>query len=170
MSGKVLVAYATMYGSTQEVAEAVAVALNEAGLDADLRPAQEVRDLGGYDAVVLGAPLINHHFHKDVRGFLSRHRKTLAQLKVAVFALGPVHDDPKEWDDCRGQLDKELAEFDWLQPVAVEILGGRFDPALLRWPFNKFAASEGASDVRDWGAIRAWAGGLAALLVPARVS
>lgn len=57
MSESVLVAYATRYGSTQEVAEAVAATLRERGLEVDIQPMRKVRALAGYSAVVLGAPL-----------------------------------------------------------------------------------------------------------------
>lgn len=162
MPTKVLVAFATSYGSTREVADAVAETLRGRGLDVDLRPAREVKKLEGYGAVVLGAPLISHHWHKDALGFLSRFRKVLPGIPVAVFSLGPVnvpHDD-HEWEQCRAQLDAEAAKFAWLEPVAVELFGGRFDPALLRFPLNKLAAAAVATDARDWDAIRAWAGAL----------
>jgi menaquinone-dependent protoporphyrinogen IX oxidase len=58
VSTSVLVGYATRYGSTQEVAEAVAATLRECGLAVDIRPMQEVRTLAGYSAVVLGASLL----------------------------------------------------------------------------------------------------------------
>jgi menaquinone-dependent protoporphyrinogen oxidase len=48
--------------------------------------------------------------------------------------------------------------------VALELFGGKFDPATLRFPINLFAGSEPASDLRDWAAIRAWASNLAAKL------
>lgn len=57
MSASILVTYATRYGSTQEVAEAVAETLREAGLEVDVQPARKVRTLEGRRAVVLGAPL-----------------------------------------------------------------------------------------------------------------
>jgi menaquinone-dependent protoporphyrinogen oxidase len=163
MPVKVLVAYASRYGSTQEVADAVAAELAERGLEVDVRRAKEVRGLDGYDGVVLGAPLVMHHWHKDAVRFLWRHREALLGLPGAVFALGPVKEprDEQEWQDSRAQLDDELAKTAWFEPVAVEILGGKFDPSLLRFPLNKFAGSAPASDIRDWDAIRAWAGGLA---------
>jgi menaquinone-dependent protoporphyrinogen oxidase len=169
MSTRVLVAFATHYGSTQEVAEAVAATLREQGVEVDLRSLREVRTLAGYGAVILGAPLIMHSWHKDARDFLSRHRQTLLQLPVAAFALGPVHEphDEQEWQDSRAQLDKELAKFAWFQPVALEMFGGRFDPALLRFPLNKLAGPAPASDIRDWDAIRAWASTLPTVLEPA---
>ena len=166
MPTSVLVAYATKYGSTQEVAEAVAAALRESGLKVDVHPAREVRGLEGYDAVVLGAALYMYKWHKDALGFLSKHRKALAGRPVAVFALGPVHvpHDEKEWQGSRAQLDKELAKHSWLKPVAVEILGGKFDPTKLSFPWNKFAGKEPPSDARDWTVIRAWAAGISKLL------
>jgi menaquinone-dependent protoporphyrinogen oxidase len=168
MSTSVLVAYATRYGSTQEVAEAVAATLRECGLAVDIQPLREVRTLAGYSAVVLGAPLFMFRWHKDALRFLSRHRQALIERSVAVFALGPVHDpyDEKEWQDSDAQLDKELAKFPWLTPDAVEMFGGKYDPAKLRFPINLFAGDEPASDLRDWAAIRAWASNLAAKLEP----
>jgi menaquinone-dependent protoporphyrinogen oxidase len=169
VSDSVLVAYATRYGSTQEVAEAIAETLREQGLGVEVQPVREVRTLEGYGAVVLGAALYMYRWHKDARRFLSRHRKTLSELPVAIFALGPVKSprDEEEWRGSQDQLDGELAKHPWLKPVAVEILGGKFDPALLRFPMNLFAGSEPASDSRDWEAIRAWASELAAKLEPA---
>ena len=54
MSASVLVAYASRYGSTQEVAEAVAATLRECELEVDSQPMREVRTLERYSAVVLG--------------------------------------------------------------------------------------------------------------------
>jgi len=166
MSASVLVAYATRYGSTQEVAEAVAATLRECGLAVDIRPMREVRTLAGYSAVVLGAPLYMFRWHKDARRFLSRHREALTERPVAVFALGPTHDpyDEKEWQDSRAQLDKELAKFPWLTPVALEMFGGKYDPTKLPFPINLLAGEEPASDLRDWTAIRAWAADLKPIL------
>jgi len=166
VSSSILVAYATRYGSTQEVAEAIGETLREYGLTVDLQRVRDVRTLEGYNAIVLGAALYMYRWHKDARRFLSRHRKALSELPVAVFALGPVKSphDEEEWRGSRAQLDKELAEHAWLDPVAVEILGGKFDPATLRFPLNIFAGSEPASDIRDWAAIRAWASDLASKL------
>jgi menaquinone-dependent protoporphyrinogen oxidase len=162
----ILVGYATSYGSTQEVAEAVAVTLRERGLEVDIQPVRKVRTLTGYSAVVLGAPLLMFRWHRDALRFLSRHRKALMELPVAVFALGPVHDpyDEQEWQNSRAQLDKELAKFPWLTPVALEMFGGKYDPDKLRFPINLFAGQEPASDLRDWTAVRAWASDLAAKL------
>ena len=90
MLASVLVGYATRYGSTQEVAEAVAATLREHGLEVDIQSMRKVRTLAGYSAVVLGAPLYIFHWDKDALRFLSRHREALTERPLAIFALGPV--------------------------------------------------------------------------------
>ena len=81
---------------------------------------------------------------------------------VAVFAMGPLKDEAKDWQDVRAQLDKELLKFPWLAPVAAEVFGGKHDPAKLTFPHNLIPALKQmpATDIRDWAAIRAWAVGL----------
>ena len=174
MSDSILVGYATRYGSTQEVAESVAVTLREHGLEVDIQPIRKVRTLAEYGAVVLGAPLYIGAWHKDALRFLSRHREALTERPVAIFALGPTHQDEKEMQGSRAQLAKELAKFPWLAPVDLEMFGGKYDPAKLRFPDSLIAGLPAsplhwipASDVRDWTAIRAWASNLAAKIQPA---
>jgi menaquinone-dependent protoporphyrinogen oxidase len=170
MEIKVLLAYASTHGSTQEVAEAVAATLRDHGLAVDLQPVRNVRTLEGYHAVVLGAPLYMFHLHKDALRFLSRHQKALSDgLPVAIFAGGPfATGDEKEWQEVRKQLDQELAKYPWLRPVTVEVVGGKFDPARLHFPWNLIPALKQMppSDLRDWAAIGAWADSLAAQLQP----
>jgi menaquinone-dependent protoporphyrinogen oxidase len=169
MSALILVAYATRYGSTQEVAEAVASTLRERGLAVDIGPMQQVRTLDQYRAVVLGAPLYMFHWHKDALHFLARHRAALTARPVAIFALGPFHAEEKEFQEVRGQLEKELAKFPWLRPAAIAIFGGKFDPQKLTFPYNLVPGLKNmpVSDVRDWTAIRNWASDLVAQFQPA---
>jgi menaquinone-dependent protoporphyrinogen oxidase len=176
MSASILVTYATRYGSTQEVAEAMAAAFRDCGLEVDLQPLRKVRTLERYSMVVLGAPLYIGRWHKQAHRFLEQHRAALAQQRVAVFALGPLHEAEEQWRAVRLQLDQALAKYPWLSPAAVAVFGGKYDPAKLRFPDNVLAIAPvsplyqiPACDLRDWAAIRLWAAGLAAKLeAPAR--
>ena len=163
MSASILVAYATRYGSTQEVAGLVAATLRESGLEVDLQPMRDARAIDQYRAVVLGAPLYMFHWHKDARRFALRHRIVLMQRPVAIFALGPVQSpiDKREWQICRAQLDQDLAYFPWLRPVALKLFGGRLEPTKLRFPENLLAKTMPTTDIRDWTAILTWTNDLA---------
>lgn len=86
----VLVAYATRRGSTKEIAEWVGDALREAGHTVDVRPAGDVRDIVGYDAVVLGSALYMQRWCRDARWFARRHRRALAGRPVWLFSSGPL--------------------------------------------------------------------------------
>jgi menaquinone-dependent protoporphyrinogen oxidase len=162
MSNPVLVAYATRYGSTQEVADKIAATLRQSGLTVEVQPAKQVRTLDGYRAVVLGAPLYMSDWLKEARNFLSRHRPILTTLPVALFALGPTEDKEKDWTETRKQFDKVLSQFAWLKPVAAELFGGRFDPSRLTLPYNLIPGLKRmpVNDIRDWDAIGVWANGL----------
>ena len=160
MALSVLVAYATKKGSTREVAEAIAETLGEQGLEVSVRPAEEVRELDRYDGVVLGGALYMGRWHSDARRFLKRHRGTLAELPVAVFAMGPLRNEEHDIEGSRKQLDRALAGTPELEPLAVAIFGGVVDPEQLRFPFSRMPAS----DARDWDAIRVWAEHLATAL------
>ena len=168
MPSLILVGYATRYGSTQEVAETVAATLRECGFEVDVQPLRKVGTLAKYNGIVLGAPLFMFHWHKDALDFLSRHRRDLMERPVAVFVIGLVHDphDEKEWEASRSQLDKALAKHPWFKPIALEMFGGKYDPAKLGFLLKKMAGKEPASDIRDWTTIRAWVRELAAKLEP----
>jgi menaquinone-dependent protoporphyrinogen oxidase len=149
----VLIAYATKHGSTHEVAEFVAAQLTEAGIEAHTHAAQSVRSLDEYSAVVLGAPLYMGRWHRDARAFLQRFRGELAARPLAVFALGPVEDAPKQWEGAQEQLDRALAHTPGVEPVAVGLFGGAIVPETLHFPFTHIPAG----DLRDWAEIDEWA-------------
>lgn len=158
MSATILVAYATRYGSTKEVAESVANTLRNAGFILEVLPLREVRSLNGVDAVIMGAPLQMFHWHPDALHFLNRFKTPLSSLPVAVFALGPFHVEESEFSEARKQLGNELAKYPWFAPIDVVVFGGKFDPARLAFPMNMFPALKQmpALDIRDWDAIREW--------------
>jgi menaquinone-dependent protoporphyrinogen oxidase len=164
---KILITYATMSGSTQEIAEFVANELTQLGQALELRPCREVNDLKAFSGIVIGAPLYMFHLHKDAQRFLQRHQKSLTDLPIAVFAGGPY--GPNAAQDAlevHKNLGEELAKFTWLKPVSVQLVGGRFDPARLRFPYNLIPALKQApaSDARNWEEIRTWVYSLPTLL------
>ena len=158
----ILLAYATRFGSTQEVDETITTALREAGLEVDIQPMQDVKALDNYDAIVLGAAIYNARWHPDAHHFLSQYQEALRRRPVAIFTLGPLSTSAAAMRNSRRQLDKELAKYPWLKPVALEVFAGKYDPAKPGLGF--FEKLLPARDHRDWDAICAWANALPAQL------
>ena len=84
MTPKILVAYATMSGSTAEIAKAVADGLGQNGNSVDSQPISLIADLSSYDAVVLGAPMILG-WHRDMVNFIVENQDALKHVPVAYF-------------------------------------------------------------------------------------
>ena len=156
----ILLAFASRFGSTQEVAETIASTLSEAGLEVDIQPMQEVKSLDRYDAVLLGAAIYNAKWNAEAHQFVMQHQDALTRLPVAIFTLGPLSASDAAKRNSRRQLDIELAKYPWLKPVAVEIFAGKYDPS--KPGLNFFEKFLPARDYRDWDAIRAWANELSA--------
>jgi menaquinone-dependent protoporphyrinogen oxidase len=145
----VLVAYATKNGSTRQVAEAITMALREAGVQVSAVPARTVQEpAAGYDLAVVGAPLYSGRWHRDAHRFLKRHRRELAAAPVAVFGMGPRDNTEAAWQRSRAQLDRALARHGWLNPVAVTVFGGVDPPGRSKGPRR---------DLRNWQTIHTWA-------------
>jgi len=93
----VLVTYASKYGATAGIAEAIGKGLSAAGLTADVTEVKAAGDIGAYDAVVLGSGLYMGRWLKDAARFLKRNESALATKKVWIFSSGPTEEgDPEE--------------------------------------------------------------------------
>src|SRR5512143_1855642 len=84
MMKRILVAYATMAGSTAEVAQAVGEGIAKTGLQVDVLPLSEVKNLQAYDGVVVGGPMIMG-WHRGALGFLRKNRDALRHIPLAIF-------------------------------------------------------------------------------------
>jgi menaquinone-dependent protoporphyrinogen oxidase len=160
---KILIAYATKHGSTREVADAVAAALGDAGFDVHVHAAATVRDVDGYDAVVVGGSIYMGKWHSDAIRLIRRHTRALSAIPVGVFAIGPKTLDRADVANSRAQLDAALAKASDVRPASTAIFGGVIDPSKLRFPFNRMPAS----DARDWNEIAAWARDFGAIVARA---
>ncbi len=161
---KVLVAHASKHGSTAEIAEVIATALRENGLDADCTPAADVEDVGAYGAVVLGSAVYMKRWQGDARHFLRSHAKELGKIPFWVFSSGPTG-DPAEDDAAWQEPKRTIAKAEKLGVRDHVVFGGRISPESGR--MAKAMADntpEEYRDRRDWDEIRAWAGGIAAEL------
>ncbi len=82
--GRALVVFATKHGSTREIAVSIAAELGSAFADVDVREAKTAPAPAGYDAVVLGGPMIMG-WHRDAERYVKKHRDQLARVPFALF-------------------------------------------------------------------------------------
>ena len=163
MPMKALVAVASRYGSTDDIAQAIAEELRGAGIDADLREADVVGDLTGYDTVVLGSAVYMGNWLPAARRLVERNREWLATVPVWLFSSGPLgEDDPQPHGDPERIADLLQA----VRPREHRVFVGKLDKDTLGFSERLAAkvvhAPEG--DFRDWEAIRSWAQSIAATL------
>ena len=81
---KILVAYTTNFGTTEEVATVIGEELGRDGVQVDVRRLEEIADLESYTAVVIGGPMIMG-WHKAAMRFVKQHQQALSQVPVAYF-------------------------------------------------------------------------------------
>jgi menaquinone-dependent protoporphyrinogen IX oxidase len=81
----ILVTYATMSGTTTDVARTIADELQKTGKKTTLLPISEVGSLSEFDSVVLGAPMIMG-WHRDAVKFLKSRSSELVGKELALFA------------------------------------------------------------------------------------
>jgi menaquinone-dependent protoporphyrinogen oxidase len=87
---RVLVVYGSSRGGTADLGRAVAEALLNRGIAADIGNASSVDDLAGYDAVIVGGALYAGRWHDDAASFVERNLAALRATNVWFFSSGPL--------------------------------------------------------------------------------
>lgn len=173
MNAKILVAYASKYGSTKEIAEKIGQVLTDAGFAVDVLPAGKVAVVGSYQAVVLGSAVYIGNWRKAATNFLKANEKALAGRPLWLFSSGPTgKGDPVElvkgWRFPRAL--QPVA--DRVKPVEIVLFQGAVDTSNLGF-FGRLAIKNvkaPVGDFRDWNAITIWAGAIAKKLKEVRNS
>jgi menaquinone-dependent protoporphyrinogen oxidase len=158
---KILVTYATMAGSTAEVAKIVGEEIASSGVQVDVLPISQVKNLETYDGVVVGGPMIMG-WHRAATGFLKKHRDSFQRIPLAVFVMAmsltqtgeisvggaPVTVDeklpkPPEKEGSLSFRERYARLSHYLQPIfqatrpakpaSIGVFGGRLEYGRLKW-------------------------------------
>ena len=167
MDKQVLVAYATKYGATAEIAEKIGEVLRQAGLPTDVLPVDRVGDLSTYKAVVLGSGVYIGQWRKEAVKFLKANETILAEQLVWLFSSGPTGEgDPVELAQGWQFPGKLQPIADRIRPHDIAVFHGAVDVGKLnlieKWMLKNVKAPIG--DFRDWEAITSWATAIADVL------
>ncbi len=155
----VLVAVASKYGATEEIASEIGRVLSDRGVETAVRRVEQPTNVDEFDAVVLGSAVYAGHWLKEARDFVEANRQALSSRPVWLFSSGPIGDPPMPREDpvdVAGLVAATLAR-------GHRVFAGKLDRKRLNF-FERaivvaLRAPEG--DYRDWAAIRAWAGTIA---------
>lgn len=158
---RVLVAYGSRMGGTAGIAETVGRTIAGAGLEVAVRPAADVRELAGYDAVVVGGALYAGRWHRHARRFVKRHAAALRAVPVWLFSSGPL-----DASAATGEIPPVAQVRELLRLVGARghvTFGGRLPADAKGFPASAMARTR-AGDWRDPARIEAWAARVAGQL------
>ncbi len=161
MDIRVLVAYATKYGATAEIAEKIRQVILQAGLQTDVLPADRVSDLAPYKAIVLGSAVYVGQWRKEAVAFLEANEKAMAKMPVWFFSSG--EGDPVQLMQGWRFPEAQQPIANRIQPRDTAFFHGVLDMKKVnlaeRLVIKGLKAPVG--DFRDWDAITSWAGSIA---------
>jgi menaquinone-dependent protoporphyrinogen oxidase len=158
----VLVAVASRHGSTWEIGGAIAEALRSSGFLVDLVDPEDVDDVTGHDAVLLGSSVYAGRWSAGARAMAERLAPALASRPVWLFSSGPVGVPPTPTEE----LDEVERLAGRLGARGHRVFAGRIARHGLglaeRAVLSLLRVPDG--DFRDWDDIDRWAVAVAAEL------
>lgn len=166
-----LVVYASVHGSTREIAERIGAALRERGVETAVATVDGAGDIASYEAVVLGSAIHGGRWLPEAEEFVTQHAAAMHDRPVWLFSVSCVGASSSALGSVAtrlarkaGPTPKNLAELrartaardhrafagvvrpeHWgrVGGIALRLMGGRY------------------GDHRDWADIDRWASNIA---------
>ena len=150
----ILIAYASKYGATREVAERIAQRLQKSGKQAEAKSVTQITDLGKPEGVIVGSALYQGGWLPEATTFVRKNATALSRIPTWLFSVGPLDTDVEDEEQPI-----ELAEFrDKIGQKHHAVFHGALDHSKLdrsdRITMKAAGAPEG--DFRDWDTIGTW--------------
>lgn len=172
MPSTILVTYASRFGATAGVAEAVGKTLVEQGAQVDVLPMSEVKSIEKYQAVVAGSAINGGQWLPEAMQFVRANQAELRRKPFAAFLVCMTLAMPRG-EEYRSHVSS------WLDPVRALVKPaseGLFAGALdiskipsfadrMKFSLSVLFGVWKEGDHRDWNAIRRWSVNLHPLLV-----
>jgi menaquinone-dependent protoporphyrinogen oxidase len=161
MEKRVLVTYASKYGSTGGVADAIGKELCSKGLAVDAVLIKNARNVSSYQGVVIGSAIYMGKWMSEAVDFVKKNEDSLRHVPVAYFLVCMTLSQPteKKQAEVLSYMDPVLKAVPEIRPVGIGTFAGALDYSNLSWINKKILKSKGTpeGDFRDWNAIRTWA-------------
>jgi menaquinone-dependent protoporphyrinogen oxidase len=158
MNKRILIAYATFAGSTQEVAVDIGKTLGERGFAVDVIPVVEKPAVDDYRFVLIGSAVHGSHWLSEALEFVEANQAALNRVPVALFSvcLAGLAKNETALTSARDTIHGPVRAL--VTPAAEVLFAGKIDRrgvalGLPRWLARFFPTL----DFRDWIKIRSWA-------------
>jgi menaquinone-dependent protoporphyrinogen oxidase len=161
MQKKVLVTYASKYGSTGGVADAIGKELCSRNVATDVVLIENASNVSSYQGVIIGSAIYRGKWMSEAADFVMKNKDILRQVPVAYFLVCMTLSRPTEKNPAEvlSYMDPILKAVPEVKPVGIGTFAGAMDYNNLSWLNKKILKSKGTpeGDFRDWNAIRTWA-------------
>jgi menaquinone-dependent protoporphyrinogen oxidase len=148
----VLVAYGSKLGGTAGLADGIAERLRERGVSVDLGSADEIGDVDGYKALIIGSAIYTSKWRPEVVHLLGKVAVTAPRTPLWLFHSGPLGEHAGEPQ----KLPKKVTELaGHLNIKGTMTFGGRL-PDKPKGLMAKLVARTQAGDWRDFDDVGAW--------------
>jgi menaquinone-dependent protoporphyrinogen oxidase len=175
---RVLVVYASKYGSTGAIAQSIADAIRHTLKTADLGGTVADRDTtakvevfeaesapvpDGFDAVVVGSAVYMGRWMKAARRYIDENANDLANMPLWLFSSGPIG-EPARPMTTPADID-EISDI--INVRSSHVFAGKLDPHALHLAERAvvLALRAPAGDFRDWTEVSDWGISIASSLL-----
>ena len=146
---KILVAFATRYGTTGKCASMLGDILKKKGHDVEVVDLKKNRkiDPGDYDIAVVGGSFMMFRMNSIVRRFVNRNLKTLLNMKTGIFMCGA----DEKWEEeikkgfPAGLLDNAIAR----GYFGYEMLWDKMSPLYRNMLQKEYKTEEDVSNIKE---------------------
>jgi len=162
---KILIAYASSTGTTGDVAQAIGQVLCDGNTIVETKQIRNVKDVNGYDAVIIGGAIQYDRWLPDATNFVATNQDKLSKLPVAFFftCLTLSRQNEKTLRQAQVYADKLRLASPQIKPLDIGGFAGVlnlkkmpfFIGLIFRIAMTILRVREG--DYRNWIAIRSWA-------------
>ena len=158
---KILIAYVTKTGTTQETAEVLNQIFLARDLLVEVKPLSTVTNLDGFSGVVIGAPINGMSWLPEAVEFVRNFKSVLQSIPTAYYLHSYMLDNCRPF--WQNQIDKSFHPAEAiLKPIMEGMFGGRIATELPLFARLIFGVRKNTPlDRRNPAEIQAWAEKLA---------
>ncbi|WOF15700.1 hypothetical protein F1737_02850 [Methanoplanus sp. FWC-SCC4] len=157
MIKKILIAYATRYGSTTKIAETIQNKLSELGYETKTANILDIDSIESYDAIIVGSPLNMGKWLPEAKEFMQFRKNELNKVPVIAFTTGITLKNPTEHNILKAKFATDEI-LPYVQPKETGFFAGNLNSNELNENDKQIIilAKPETGDFRDFSKVENW--------------